>query len=137
MNLTKRLRPVCRTALVAAVAATGLLAGGTAQAAPASAATTHIVKPQSATGCSGNVCLYLSGNSGGEVLVQAWARTNTFTGQFHLTGPGVNWYSADQSWKGSKGNYASHSWYAASGGQVCVGAYSDSGTYEGTACENL
>jgi hypothetical protein len=115
-------------------AATGALL---AAATPAQAAEGRAITPFSATGCTNNVCIYLAGNAGGTVLVQAWARNTTFRGTFRVTGPNENWTSADQTWFGNKGNYASTSWYTNNTGQVCAAGYSDSNVYQGTACENL
>lgn len=112
---------------IAAVSATLLLA------APAQAST-HLVQPRSATGCSGNVCMYIAGNAGGTVLVQAWARNTSFNGSFNLTGPNnVNQTSPNQTWQGQKGNYWSTSVGNAGSGTYCV----TGNPGQGTACEHV
>jgi hypothetical protein len=78
MRLTS-IRTSAAVTTAAAAATLALVSGGTANA-----ATVH---PMSATGCNNNTCMYIAGNSGGDVLVQAWARNTTFTGHFNLTGP--------------------------------------------------
>lgn len=117
-----------------AASAVGISALFAIPAASASAAV-----PLDATGCSSNVCIYLAGNSGGTALIQGWARNTTFTGYFHLSGKNVgnNHNSNTQTWYGHKGNYWSTTVNNAQSGQYCVTGYSSSGSYEGTACENL
>ncbi|MCP2250658.1 hypothetical protein LX86_009452 [Lentzea aerocolonigenes] len=46
------------------------------------------IGPMEATGCNGNVCMFLSTPSGGRVYIQAWARNTSFEGNFDLVGPG-------------------------------------------------
>ncbi|MFJ3720603.1 hypothetical protein [Streptomyces sp. NPDC090057] len=117
------------TAAVAVATATAALAlgtGGTADAA----------QLKSATGCNNNVCIYVSGNAGGTVLVQAWARNTTFTGHFHITWPGGSRDSGTQTWYGGKGNYYSTSFTSGSG-SVCATGYTTSGAAQGTPCERV
>lgn len=131
-------KPHLARALTAAAALATFAIGSPAAAATAAAPTTPpAASPLSATGCSGNTCMYLAGNSGGTALVQAWARTSSFTGYFHLTGPGVDWNSANQYWRGGKGNYASWAIPNAAHGTYCVSGYSNISGYQGTACEYL
>ncbi|MEU3509391.1 hypothetical protein ABZ733_16130 [Streptomyces longwoodensis] len=114
------------TAAIALATATAALALGTGGAADAEAL-------KSATGCNNNVCIYVAGNAGGTVLVQAWARNTNFTGYFHVTWPGGSRDSGTQTWLGGKGNYYSTSFTSGSG-SVCATGYTTSGAAQGTPC---
>ncbi|WP_405579684.1 hypothetical protein [Streptomyces sp. NBC_01190] len=90
----------------------------------------------SATGCNNNVCIYVSGNAGGTILVQAWARNTTFTGYFHVTWPSGSRNSATQTWIGSKGNYYSTS-FTSPAGTVCAQGIANGGAAQGNPCEGV
>ncbi|MFJ2630878.1 hypothetical protein ACIO6U_02790 [Streptomyces sp. NPDC087422] len=92
--------------------------------------------PASATGCNNNTCIYVSGNAGGTVLVQAWARNSSFTGYFHITWPGGSRNSGTQTWLGSKGNYYSTS-FTSGAGSVCAQGIANGGAAQGNPCESV
>ena len=93
-----------------------------------------IMRPASATGCASNVCIYVAGNAGGTVLVQAWARNTSFNGYFTLNAPSsINRNSPTQTWQGQKGNYWSTSVSNAPGGTYCI----TGNPGQGTACEHV
>lgn len=108
-----------------------------AQAAPSGTTTAASIQPYTSQGCSVNTCIYLSTPSGGTVLVEGWAYSTNFYGYFRLTAPSGTYYSATQTWLGGKGNYAPWSGIPAIVGQYCVTGYTSTGTFEGTACENV
>ena len=98
--------------------------------------------PDEATGCSGDVCVELSGNPHGTMLLQGWAKHTAFTGVFVASGPGSDRNrffkpSPDKNWRVGK----NHSWpntrKNAPAGQYCISGFSNSSGYEGTACETL
>lgn len=99
--------------------------------------TAALIQPYTSQGCSVDTCMYLSTPSGGTVLVEGWAYSSNFYGYFRLTAPSGTYYSATQTWLGGKGNYAQWSGIAAIVGQYCVTGYTSTGTFEGTACENV
>lgn len=107
------------------------------QAAPLGTTSVALIQPYAAQGCSGDTCMYLSSPSGGTVLIQAWAYSANFYGYFVLSAPSGTYYSATQTWLGGKGNYALWSGIPAIVGPYCVTGYTSTGTFEGTACENV
>ncbi len=114
-----------------------IAAPSSSQAAPLGTTTTAIIQPYTSQGCSVDTCMYLSTPSGGMVIVQGWAYSTSFYGYFRLTAPSGTYYSATQTWLGGKGNYAQWSGISAIVGQYCVTGYTSTGTFEGTACENV
>lgn len=114
-----------------------IAAPSSSQAVPLGTTTAALIQPYTAQGCSVDTCIYLSTPSGGTVLVVGWAYTSNFYGYFRLTAPSGTYYSATQTWLGGKGNYAQWSGIAAIVGQYCVTGYTSTGTFEGTACENV
>lgn len=90
----------------------------------------------SASGCNGDVCIYLSDPSGGKVSVRGWAYNRTFYGRFHLTGPdGISQYSI---WNTNHAGAAGHTFTAAAiVGQFCITAQEYGVGNIGTACENV
>jgi hypothetical protein len=136
MRTTSHLRHVVIGTTVMLGTLTGVSVLPAASASVAAAAT---VRPLSATGCAGNVCMYIAGNTGGTALFQAWARNTAFTGHFYLSGPSTSVTSPTKTWQGKKANnsYWSTSKNNAKGGQYCIAGYATSGAYEGTACESL
>jgi hypothetical protein len=102
--------------------------------APVNAAT---IQPYAATGCSSNVCLYLSTPLGGTVYIQAWARSTTFSGYFKLQTPYGSFVSSTNTWLGGKGNFYQWSGLPAVVGQYCVSGYNMSQVWQGTACNNI
>ena len=114
-----------------------LVAPSLSQAAIFGSNATSLIQPYTSQGCSGNTCIYLSTPSGGKLLVEGWAYASNFYGYFRLTTPSVTYYSATQTWLRGKGNYASWPGLTAVVGQYCVTGYTSTGTFEGTACENV
>lgn len=100
--------------------------------------------PFDATGCNGDVCMYLSTPSGGEAYVHAWAYSTTYYGFFILTGPDSLWReSATKTWYGG-GDYGTTANFggnfAAVVGQYCVTFYqalSNEDVEQGRACESI
>lgn len=124
------------TALTIAIVMS-IAAPSPSQAAPLGTTSAASIQPYAAQGCSGDTCMYLSSPSGGTVLVQSWAYSTNFYGYFVLSAPSGTYYSATQTWLGGKGNYALWSGIPAIVGQYCVTGYTSTGTFEGTACENV
>ncbi len=114
-----------------------IAAPSSSQAVPLGTTTATIIHPYTSQGCSANSCIYLSTPSGGTLLIEAWAHASDFYGYFRLTAPSGTYYSVTQTWVGGKGNYAQWPGITATVGQYCVTGYTSSGTFEGTACENV
>lgn len=126
-------------ALALAVSApTSASAATTRPAAPAGA-----VIPNSAVGCSGDDCIYLSNPSGGKVVVRGCAWKTTFYGHIQIVGPnGLSRNSATQTWHSTShycqdGDQAYSQTVAAVVGTYCTIAWEASGTKYGEACENV
>lgn len=99
------------------------------------------VHPLHATGCSGDVCIYLGDPSGGTVEVKAWASVYQFYGSFDLiseysgtktAGP-QTWYAGGTT---NTANYA-YAYFPAIYGSFCVKGYDPQGTSYGEACEYI
>lgn len=76
------MRKTVATAIAVVLSGIFTLSSTPANAAPSG------VKPMDADGCNGNVCMYLSDVTNGEVYIKAWAYRYDFDGNFDLTGPG-------------------------------------------------
>jgi hypothetical protein len=126
-----------RRRVSAGFVAVGLSCSMFAFGTPADASVTHNVIPFSASGCTNNVCMYLSTPSGGTVYIQGWAWKHNFTGHFHLSGPGISSDSATTTWIAGGSNWNQWNGVSAVVGQYCIGGYATDGSYEGTACENI
>ena len=126
----------CASALTMVITMS-IAAPSSSQAALLRSTTSALIQPYNSQGCSVNTCIYLSTPSGGTLLVEGWAYASNFYGYFRLTTPSVTYYSATQTWLGGKGNYASWPGVTAVVGQYCVTGYTSTGTFEGTACENV
>ena len=114
-----------------------LVAPSSSQAAIFGSNATALIQPYTSQGCSVNTCIYLSTPSAGTLLVEGWAYSTNFYGYFRLTTPSGTYYSVTQTWLGGKGNWAPWSSIPAKTGQYCVTGYTSTGTFEGTACENV
>jgi hypothetical protein len=140
----KTAKPWQRAAVaMGAVAGAGVLVGSaTAQAAtvngparePITAART--VTPFAASGCSINMCMYLSTQASGTVYVSGWVETSGFTGTFQLTGPdGLNLTSPSEyrapgvGWRWNN--------VPAVVGRYCITGYSIYSGGQGEVCENI
>lgn len=105
------------------------LAGATTTANPGSAS------PDSAQGCSGDTCLYLSTPSGGTVYVVGWPYDASFYGHFELAVPGGGVYNTSaQTWTPGTSDAYEWSGLTATIGQYCVTAWTGDDNL-GTACE--
>jgi hypothetical protein len=126
---------------IAAVSVFAASSAAFAASVPASAVShsPNAVTPASAQGCNGDTCFYLAGNAGGDILVQGWAFTATFTGYFVLQGPNFQRTSPTKKWVGKKGNYwsTSVSTSKSQAGQWCLTGHTSSGADEGTECHTL
>ena len=96
------------------------------------------VHPDTASGCSGDACIYITNYSGGVLFVEVWAYDSTFYGHFQITGADTD----------ADGNTPTQTWYAGGSGgsawaiesysppgQVCATAWSSSNQDLGKACE--
>jgi hypothetical protein len=96
------------------------------------------VHPDTSSGCSGDACIYLTNPSSGVLYVEVWAYDSAFYGHFQITGADTD---ADgntntQEWDAGGANNTTWAFESASpNGQVCVTAWSSSGSNLGKACE--
>ena len=120
----------------AAIVLITLASLGIANASLTSSGSSSVI-PFDATGCSSNICIYLSTPSSGTVYVQGWARSTSFYGALVVTTPTISATSPIQNWLGSKGNYFQVNGISAIVGQYCVAGYTSGGTFEGKACESV
>ena len=125
-------------ASLSAGAATAPVASPPTLAASATATLAIDVLPPTSSGCSGDVCIYLTNPSPGDLYVEVWAYDANFYGHFQITGADTD----------ADGNTTTQEWYAggANGttwavesaspaGQVCATAWSSTGSNLGKACE--
>lgn len=126
----------CASALTMVITMS-IAAPSSSQAALLRSTTSALIQPYNSQGCSVNTCIYLSTPSGGTLLVEGWAYASNFYGYFHLVEPSGTYNSPTQTWFGGKGNWTSWPSIPAITGQYCVTGYSSTGTFEGTACENV
>jgi hypothetical protein len=91
----------------------------------------------SATGCNGNVCMFLSTPSGGGVYIQAWARNTSFYGNFDLVGPGGLYRHGSTQWWYAGSHPNVQQWNeSAVVGKYCVSGW-DNGTRIGYPCLSI
>lgn len=122
---------ILRSAVLAAAGALSIvapLAGTTADA--------SLINPDSAQGCSGNTCMYLSTPSGGTVYVDAWAHSTSFYGHWELVTPAGTYNSPAETWTASPSDEYQWSSLTADVGSYCVTGWSGSNNL-GTACESV
>lgn len=132
MNLTHAARRI-GIAAIAAGAATAVLGAVPAQA----DTTTAVVRPMEAEGCNSNICIQVTGSTGGTVQVIGWAKSTTYTGTMTLTGPNGLSTTSSGTWLQNKDNDKIWNVGDAPGGTYCASGTSTSGTHEGTACETV
>ena len=96
------------------------------------------VQPDTSSGCSGDVCIYLTNPSPGVLFIEVWAYDANFYGHFQITGADTD---ADgntntQEWYGGAANGTAWAFESPSpNGQVCATAWTSTGSDLGKACE--
>jgi hypothetical protein len=96
------------------------------------------VHPDTASGCSGDSCIYLTNPSPGLLFIEVWAYDANFYGHFQITGADTeaDGNTLTQEWYGGGANNSTWAFESPSpNGQVCATAWSSSGQNLGKACE--